>query len=980
MSQRSGLGHFLSFIAMALAGLFSVSAWARNMESIPVWNPVQVARPAVEPEKPDTAGAADSLETHGYKTMEITVGDGGTQVDQELRLSITGKLSDSVFIDALLSDVGRKAGDQTTATLREVDQIYFRVEAPFGFLHLGDLTWLDQSLSLYSLDRSSLGAMAGIRGEFLNGRGEVRGVVGADEVEHFSRTMKVVSGQREGYSMDEGGSFVAVVPQSETVWLNGKKLQRGVDYAVNYAGGLIDFKGGFVMTSEDEIRVEYDAYDDNNVYTLYGAQGQFRHENLWLDVSGFRLENDVDRLKRGVWTDDDYDLIRHDRGDEFVRSDTLDALVRPRKTERAGARIRTQLNHQFFADFEFAVNREDSNTVSHDVGGPQGAAFRWFVTSDSTRDLKHFPVAVNVSGSRIQQGFDLSKFQGSSTEWSSYLLRDSWDIDASDSSFYQDDLLLDEFAIRFRLGKNFYGSADWGYRRNEDEKWNSSRTSLSFSHVNSLALSEVSLVRVVSVQDETRERYQALFSSEFLQGVFRPYGSLDLRYTEISEGVRAYSAENPQVGSFAQDVMYGKSAGGFGLYLDRGFVKETVGGRMARRRIDGKGEWQDSLKASTWLQEAQFQSRYLTVSHLLQFEQKNENATGAENSWVGNLTADWGDIDEGISGSVSYKLGLTEEQVYTAVYKAVAPGTGDVRYDSLTGAYIEGVDDGDFVYEGMGRNDSVGAVLSSDVSFGMDVRWNPARSLGIKNGFLRDITLGGAWSGEGNDTTGKKLYFPPVTKSGLNRLTSGNVTFEGLLEWEHPDGARLSYKPSLEYDKKLSSISYHETIWQHLVEGGYRISLNHLVEGSFLMESEELSALQVWDWDVYDGSLKYRFDFLQSFYVQPLGRYRNGSGEDERGASFGGDLWEGALRLGYNRLKKVDAFANFSVIYVNTHGEIVPYQVMDSYRDGTTYRLEVSASVDINDFISMGGRYILRFGDAEENIFQKLSMEARANF
>jgi hypothetical protein len=53
---------------------------------------------------------------------------------------------------------------------------------------------------------------------------------------------------------------------------------------------------------------------------------------------------------------------------------------------------------------------------------------------------------------------------------------------------------------------------------------------------------------------------------------------------------------------------------------------------------------------------------------------------------------------------------------------------------------------------------------------------------------------------------------------------------------------------------------------------------------------------------------------------------------------------------------------------------------MTGYNDGRTYRFEFSLSVDINDFLSMGCLYILRFGDAEENIFQKLSTEARAYF
>ena len=468
MSRQFWLGLFL----------FAVCAFGMDVDSLPVWDPSLLARSNSFVQNSDTAARRDSIETHGYKTVQVTVGDGGTQVDQELRLSITGKLTDSVYVDALLSDVGRRAGDQTTATLREVDQIYFRVESPHYFLHLGDLTWVDSSMGFTGVERASLGAMGGVRGDFGGGYAQVRGVVGTDEVQHYTYTFSGVSGQQLGYSLDGAGNFIAVVPQSETVWLNGVRLTRGRDYLVNYAGGMLDFKGSVLPSFDDEIRVEYDAYENDNIYTLYGAAASYRHPNLYLDVSGFKLENDVDRLKRGVWTDEDYAMLKADRGDEFVRDDTLPPLNRPDRTERMNARVRVQHNQQFYADFELALNRSDSNIVSSQVGGPEGRAFRWFVTTDSTRDLVHFPLAMSVYGNRVQKGYDILQFQGTDLDWNLYGLRDRWDLAYADSSFLDDDLLHDEFTMRTRFARDWFGSAQWGYRRNADEDWNSSRGEL----------------------------------------------------------------------------------------------------------------------------------------------------------------------------------------------------------------------------------------------------------------------------------------------------------------------------------------------------------------------------------------------------------------------------------------------------------------------------------------------------------------------
>lgn len=961
------------FCAIAFLASF---AFGINVDSLPVWDVSKLTNKNAGVVSEDSTYALDSLSTHGYKTVQITVGDGGTQVDQELRLSINGKLTDSVYIDALLSDVGRRAGDQTTATLREVDEIYFRVTSPHYFLHLGDLTWRDTSMSIYGFERSSLGAMGGARLSFASGHAEVSGVVGTDEVKHYTRSFNGVSGQQVGYSLNEFGNFVSVVPESETVWLNGAKLLRGRDYIVNYAGGMLDFKRGVVPSIDDEIRIEYDAYDDDDVFTLYGAQASFKHKYVYLDISGFMLKNDVDKLKHSLWTDEDYIALKADNGSEFVRSDTLPKLKRPYSSERIGARMRVQQNEQFYADIELSMNKMDSNIVSNNVNGPVGRAFRWYVTSDSTKDLRHFPLAVSVYGNRINSGYDILRYPGSDTDWSLYNLRDVWDLAYSDSSFLNDDIMHDEFTLSMRLGKNWFGYALWGYRRNDSESWSSSRASVSIEHRNNDAFSKLSLIRVESYLERSIERYQGTLNAEFLRGTLRPFGAIDMRYTQINY--------NDNSKNFYDEIFYEKSSAGLGLFLENGEIRETIGEKVARHRGSSfLDNWSDSLIAYTWQQEATFNTRYVDVSHMLQYEHLKTDSIGENDSWTANFNSHFGAEELGFSGSASYELGLTEEQVYTSVYKAVAKGTGDVRYDSLTGAYIEGVDNGDFVYEGEGRNDSIGAKLSSNASFSADIRLNPGVAFGVSNGFLKDITLGLNYEGESSDTTGKKVYFSPVNRSQLHKTTSGRMLFGALLDWVHQSGVSATYKPSAEFSKKLSSIPYYETSYSHSVDVGYKINLDNFIGATYLFQKDELSTMQTFKWNIYDGSLRYRLDFLQYFNVEPLARYRFGKGSDDsflESGKFDATLIEGSLRIGYDRLKKINSFAKFSVVKVKSNGSIVPYQVMSGYSDGLTYRLEFSLSADINDFISVGCKYVLRFGDAEENVFQKLSTEARAYF
>lgn len=942
--------------------LVACKAFALDVEQLPVWNPDSLFRDSI-PVAVDSARPVQSLETHGYKTMQVTVGDDDTQVDQQLRLSITGMIGDSVEIDALLSDVDRKAGDQTTATLQEVDQVYFKATSRHWMLHLGDLTWQDSDLGLFSVERTTLGGMVGFRTNL----SEVRAVAGTDGVQRISRTFAGVSGQREGYSLSGDGSFISVVPQSESVWINGEKLSRGKDYEVNYAGGLLNFRGTRMPHPEDEIRVEYDAYEADNVMGLYGVAGTFRHPNLYLDLSGFRLEHDVDRLKKGLWSDDDYKMLKSDDGSEFVRDDSLGELRRPMRTEMAGARIRLQGMHRYFADFELAASRRDSNTVSEEVNGPSGRAFRWFLTTDSSAAMRALPVAFSAYGNYVAERFDFSGFQGGDNDWNSYKLKDEWDLDSAllaNGSYRHD-----EFALRFRLGAGWFGNVAWGYRQGDFERWNSSRVKGGLTRNVQGHATELSLVHVQSQTEAAGERFQGYFSEKWERGFVRPFAGSDVRYTERDSA------------GLVDEEFSLRANAGISLVKDSWNVREAAEFWNVDRRGDSYGEeWNDSLRQVRWNQSAEIHLKQIELTHFLQYEYRDLAESGDENSWAGDLAGRFGDEKAGIHGTVSYKLGLTEEQTYTPVYKAVAKGTGDVRYDSLTGAFIEGVDNGDFVYEGMGRNDSIGAVLASNSGFTASMEMWPGRLFGVNSGILRDIKLSGSFNALSEDTTGRKLYFPALLPSALHRVSSGALSWSGNVEWEHPSGALAVYRPSANFDKKLSSIEYYESVFRHEAEIGYKINEDHYMGLTGFVESDELDALQDLEWDIRSVSGKYRFHFLDGFSLEPGGRYRYGAGEESTGREFDAYLWEASLRFGYRRINTFDGFVRFSYVQVETGDDVVPYQMMSGYSDGNTFRLEASASLSVNKNISFGLHYVLRFGDSEENVFQKLSTEARAVF
>ncbi|MDR1760747.1 MAG: hypothetical protein LBR60_09545 [Fibrobacter sp.] len=932
-----------------------------NVDTLPVWNPATLAGVSGSADFQNQERDSLRLHTEGTKAIQVVVGDGGTQVDQELRLSIQGEISPSIYIDAFLSDVGREPGDQRTATLEEVDQIYFRVETPYGFLHLGDLIWTDSSLALSSLSRSSMGVGAALRA----GHTEVRGMVGMDKVERISAVFRGVDGQRDGYVLGSS-AYLSLVPYSETVWLNGVPLVRERDYLVNYAGGVLDFKGFIIPGSEDEIRVEYEAYQSESVQMLKAADAHYRSRNLWLDLSGFRLETAADRMRRGAWSDDDYKMLQKDSGGVFDRADTLPALARPFRTDRLGARIRLAAASRFFADAEVLYQKKDTNSVSPLVEGPEGKAFRWKLSTDSSLYQKHSVLLFENYGNFIQEGFNTGDFQGTDRDWDSYFLSNDWDLDSASLS---GGLRHDHFKTQARLPFRFYPGFDFGYRQSvSDSGWNSSRARLYLDHQGKAAASSLSLVRVASFQEINTERYQVLLNSGFHSGFFRPYGSGSL-------GIWQRDSSETQV-RHSEQV---KSTGGFELVDERWSLREEIFGHRIRSGKE-KQKAEDSLKVRQWTQGLNYNDGKYLFSHLLQYKLTELDTAGKSNSWITDNQFEWRNFGDAFQGNVFYRLGFTDEQPYVAIYKPVAPGTGDVLYDSLTGEFIEGVDKGDYVYEGMGRNDSLPPIKTSSARISFNTSVTPGPVFGITQGFLRDITLSASAISEGADTSGAKLYLPPHSVSKLRELTSGLFYLSGALEWNLPKPEiSFTYELGTESEKKNTNYGYFSTRNFHSVRSDYYGRAKEIWMLHLRQEWVELDALQNFDWNIREGNISWRRELPKDFAVKPAYWIRYGSGEDET-ETLDALLNQGGLEVSWQHSIGLLLSADFSMTHVKSSSAVLPYQMVSGFGKGTTYRISAGGTVDASDFLSFSLNYVARFGNAESGIFQKLSTEARAYF
>ncbi len=952
--------------------LVSSGAWALengysklSKDSVPVFRGIPFLKN--EPSSQNLQDASrDSLklETNGSKTVQVILGDGGTEVNQELHLSIRGEATKGVYIDALLSDVGREAGEERTATLNEVDEVHFRVETERAFLHLGDLTWRETELGLSGLSRNTLGIAGGLK----LGHSEVRGAYGFDELEHIHSTFRGVDGEQKGYLLSSGTAetYLVAVPGSETVYLNGKRLVRDVDYTVNYAGGILDFMGTLIPGSEDEIRVEFDAYNSQGMQILKAADGKYRGKNLWLDVVAFELASDTSRLKRRTWSAEDVEALRKDDGGEFERADSLEALERPQMLRRFGARMRFQQGNHLYADGEIDYGKADTNMLSGRIGGPSGRAYRWLLSNDSTAAQSFAPLRIRVSGDYEEEGFRRNDFQGTERNWDSYLLRELWDLDSAST---EGSLRSDEISLSLKLPGSFFFGTEWGYRRSLSDgmNWNSSRFRSFLEHRTGDAFGEISFVRVASFEDFSSERYQGIVRGETRSGFFRPFGNVSYSVwmkdsDELSE--RRSEKANARSGVELVAADWNTEAALFGTRVRTGKNFSSLG---------------DSLKQAGFEHSMGYDGKSVSFSHVLQYKRTDIDTSGASNSFLSEESVRFGSASLPLSGSVSYRLGLTREVPYVPIYKAVAPGTGDVLFDSLAGVFVEGVDNGNFVYEGMGRSDSADAVRASSAKLSLDMTFQP-RKLGISRGILRDLEFSFDGESEGRDTTGKTLFLPPFLNSSLKNMSSGIFNGEISVLWtEFQNRGSAEYAVGVSSEKRNTSGGYFENRSWHKITGIYSGRKKETWELSPALEFVDLQTVQKMDWKIYEATASWKRELPLHLYVMPKGWIRKGTGKDESG-DMDAFLRQASFTLGYDDGRLVRASNEFSATFVSSENSALPYQMVSGFSKGTTFRNSLSASVDANEYLSLGFYYVVRFGSAESGIFQKMSMEARAYF
>jgi len=236
------------------------------------------------PENHYTPKPLEGLETKGYISRGFNAGNNQSLVmESGLDLKIAGKISSKLQVKAVLSDNNLpQAYAGISQSYKEFDRIYMQLIAPKWEATGGDLLLKEQTDYFLKFTRKTQGlsvqmgkdsSRVRITGSYVEGQYGVNRFQGKE-------------GNQGPYVLqgNQGESYIFVIPDSEKVYVNGKRLQRGEakDYTIQYETAEIRFNPTFPITQNMRIVVEFNysnqhymRYLNHNVYEHHSQKASY---------------------------------------------------------------------------------------------------------------------------------------------------------------------------------------------------------------------------------------------------------------------------------------------------------------------------------------------------------------------------------------------------------------------------------------------------------------------------------------------------------------------------------------------------------------------------------------------------------------------------------------------------------------------------------------------------------------------------------
>ncbi len=269
----------------------------------------------------------NNLLIKGSKTFAISFSEGKDfDINQSLYLKLSGEIASNLFVEAQLSDSNSPISvEGSSRELSALDRLFISIYNDNFELSFGDLTHEISNTSYMNYLAQFEGLKFGLfedKNNIYTGNFEIQnnlwGALAVSQGKNSSYRFKGIEGKQGPYYINIGDSndYVSIIANSETVFIDGVRASRGIDYFIDYSEGSLTFEK--LVTAETEIYITFEYSDEKYRNNLYLASSSYRiRDYLNINIHVLHREDDKDNPLEDIHTEEDLSAFE-DAGDSVV--------------------------------------------------------------------------------------------------------------------------------------------------------------------------------------------------------------------------------------------------------------------------------------------------------------------------------------------------------------------------------------------------------------------------------------------------------------------------------------------------------------------------------------------------------------------------------------------------------------------------------------------------------------------------------------
>lgn len=274
----------------------------------------------------------NKLLINGSKTFAVSFSDNKSfDVNQSLYLKLSGEIASNLNIEAQLSDsnspISVEGGSREFSSLDKVFITLFNDNFELSF---GDLTHEIKNTSYINYISQFDGLKVGLFSDknkiydsSFNIQNRVWGALAVSQGKNDSYRFNCLDGKQGPYYIYISGTneYVSIIANSETLYIDGIKATRGIDYYLDYSEGSITFEK--LVTSENEIYVTFEYTNEKYRNNLYLASSAYKiTDYLNVNVNLMHRADDSNNPLEDIHTEEDIEAFA-EAGDNPVHANGI---------------------------------------------------------------------------------------------------------------------------------------------------------------------------------------------------------------------------------------------------------------------------------------------------------------------------------------------------------------------------------------------------------------------------------------------------------------------------------------------------------------------------------------------------------------------------------------------------------------------------------------------------------------------------------